>query len=175
MTNKAVKTVTDRVRELEIGARSLLSKQQQFEVTLGEIIETLQAMLAENGQEYEAKIVGRIEETRAKLAAERDSRAADALQKMVNDGLLVPVEKVTAQSLVVGRVLSATGELTQPRVQGLVSTIPEPFRGGLTDQTVGGIVEDERGVKFELLEVYDFATPQAVAESAPVPEVQQAT
>lgn len=164
-----VPTVLERVQKLEQEMReaerlgSLVGNLRQ---TIGEVIEVVQAILAEQGEDFEKKIEGRMQAKRDAVRRERDKRAADAVNQMVETGVLTATDVVEDDTLVVGREFDANGELTSDRVQAVFSMFAESVRNGIKGQGVGAVYETPQG-KFEVLEIYKFVKPTLPTEEAP--------
>ncbi len=171
-TPQKVPTVLERVNKLEKEMRELERLGDltgTLRQTIGEVIEVVQSMLAEGGEEYEKKIEGRIELKRDSARKERDARAANAVEQMVESGVLVATDIISEDSLVVGREFNAVGEVTSDRVQAVFTMFSEGVRAAVLGQSVGAVYETPQG-KFEVLEIYKFVESSVNEPIETVPE-----
>jgi sugar-specific transcriptional regulator TrmB len=166
-----VPTVLERVQKLE---KDMLEVTQQVDnivplrQTLGEVIEVVQAILNENGEEFEKKIEARIQAKRDEIRRERDARAKQAVDQMVESGILVATDVVTPDTLVVGREFNSSGELTAERVQAVFGMFSQGVQAGISGQGVGYVYETPQG-KFEVLEIFKFVEASVPVEGEPAP------
>lgn len=166
MATGKVKSVLERVQELELQVRQLTAVADQTNMvrqTVGEVIEVVQTMLGELGPDFEKKIEVRLQEKRDEMRRERDKRAADAVKQMLDNGILVQTDEATEDSLIVGREFNLEGEVIAERIQAVFGMFSPPVKEAILGKGVGTIYESETG-KFEVLEVYKFVTPPAISE-----------
>lgn len=170
MTDKP-KTILERVQNLENNLRGLadnLGRLDQFNTNLGDVVEVLQALLAEVGAKqegFEGAVELRVQKARDEKRKQRDQRAAEAIKQMADNGTIVASDKVSTQSLLVGRVFNKDGNVVAERVQGILNAFPEQLRAQLLDKGVGETVKDLDESTFELLEIYEFGSPKPVTEA----------
>jgi cell division protein FtsB len=90
-----------------------------------------------------------------------------------DQGILAPEDTVTATSFVVGREVSATGEVVNPRLQFALSAVKEDFQTKLSGSKAGDVVILEDGkLSFEVLESYSIQTPPPAPASAAEAQVE---
>ena len=165
-----LKTILERVQDVEEAEKQTskaigtLNQQTGFlRETLGNVVEVLQASLAESGSVFEANVDKRVAAKRIELREQQDQRARDAVKQMVEAGTLVPVDVITEDTLITGRQFNLQGEISVPLIQGPYSSYTESLQGALLGKNLGFVYEGPEG-KFEVTEIYKFATPAPVVE-----------
>lgn len=99
------------------------------------------------------------------------------VDRLVNQGVFVAEEVVTAQSFVVIREVDDAGNTVNPRIQLAVGSIEPTTAAKLVGARVGETVEVAEGkLKAVIVESYEIVTPQAPqAELAEAPAAEQAS
>jgi hypothetical protein len=96
------------------------------------------------------------------------------VENLINSGLLSPTETVTENCFVVGRELTESGEVANPRMQFILQTLKEDLRNKFMGAKVGqNLMLEEGKWTFEVQEIYRIVEPQQVPE-APVVESKDA-
>lgn len=169
------RSALDRIDAVESTINELVSSLngviQQLNARLGDISEKIQALTDVVGAENVTKALDALAQAKAeKQLASAKEALADALTK----GHLVSADSIGENSLVVGREFDKDGALIPPgRIQLTFSGIKAEFQEKLKGQGFGFTVDTPTGGKFEVLEVYDFAT--AAKPTAPSEVVVEAT
>jgi hypothetical protein len=97
----------------------------------------------------------------------------DKVTNLVTQGILGSQEAVDDNSFLVGREISDSGEVVNPRLQFALHALREDMREKLKGARPGNIIVLEEGkLKFELLETYTVVTsPTAAPVPAPAEQV----
>lgn len=92
-----------------------------------------------------------LEEARAAQAAQES-----AMQQLLREGRIVPVEKVGEKSLVVGRKYDKDGQPFEVnRLQFEYAKVTEEYKDKVFGQPVGAMIEDIDGTKIQITEIYE--------------------
>jgi hypothetical protein len=166
--NKKFTNSLERIETLEAGYKSLVEAlqgtltQQAHEIsTLKETIAAIKVVVGEKGIDDAIK-AARIERAEARSAAEKA-----ALETQLSSGALVKADVISEQSVVVGKEVTADGEVIPPgRVQLIFGQFLPEFQEKLKGQSVGTTVDTPVGGKFEVTEIYDFVAAKVAADQA---------
>lgn len=177
--NENKKTATERLEQLESMQGNIIQALQPLQVVVNQV-ETLK----ETVSLLNKKLNAIVEVLNTNLNAGLTNELLDQImirnnvaelkgkvEKMVSDGLLQATESVGAESFIAVSESSASGQLVNPRMQFLLSSIPsEDIRKKLEGAKVGDIViVNERGDSVTILESYNVLMPGA-SEQAPAAE-----
>lgn len=152
--------------------QSVESALTEIDHTVGNLLEVVDALVAELGPEVVAK---RISDARREKA-EKDAKAAqEAVSVAVTDGTIRQVDLVGEYSLIVGREVTKDGEVVPPGYAQLrMASIKPEFREKFLNQCVGTKIETAEGMNtFEIVEIYDSTRevgPEPVEEADPIEE-----
>lgn len=169
------RSALDRIDAVESTINELVSSLngviQQLNARLADMSEKLQAVTDVVGVENVTKALDALAQAKAEKQL---ASAKEALNDALTKGHLVPAATIGENSLVVGREFDKDGNLIPPgRIQLTFSGIKAEFQEKLKGQGFGFTVDTPTGGKFEVLEVYDFAT--AAKATAPSEVVVEAT
>lgn len=128
--------------------------------------EALNIVVEELGTEFGQKVTAnhaRRQEAR-RQAEEAERQAAiqaskDAVQKLIEGGILVPAEKAGPRTMMIGLV-TKDDKVVQPYEAGIFENFPPELQAALQDQPVESGWDGPKG-RFVLKEVYQFRKPTA--------------
>lgn len=180
---KAVRSALDRIESLEKDLIGLVNGINQVVGPLAQkmpvLEEIVQALVGQVGQE---QVDSAIQAARTKRAQEASDASKAMLEEAIKAGSVVPTDKVTEKSVLVGEESDKDGNVIHPgRVQLTYDTIKPEFKTQLLGQEAGFSVDTPAGGKFKVTEVYNMvdkapdappadAVPAAApADSNPVP------
>lgn len=172
MSNADKRTASQRIEDMERGLMALYQTADNMArdmMTIKEAIKLLGNKLdavvkaANRGEQMTDEVISKI------MVENNVEELKNKVQDLVNQGVLVAAEEVTANSFIVGREIDADGKVQNPRMQFVVSALAENVRAKFPGAKAGQTLELEEGKwKFEVQEVYAIQTPQA-----PQAEAQQ--
>lgn len=148
------KTVIDRVEELEKSFPSLVQAvNEQFMTRLTPIVQTINALTDMVGREA---VAAKVVEMRQLQQTEDSNKEKAQVEKMVEEGKLVKAEKISKDSLVVGKETNLNGEVVHPgRFQVGYAQVAPAFQEKLLGNGVGTKFDVPNVGTFEVTEVYD--------------------
>lgn len=166
MSNQADKrTASQRIEDMERGLMALYQTADNMArdmMTIKEAIKLLGNKLdavvkaTSRGEQLTDEVISKI------MVENNVEELKNKVQDLVNQGVLVAAEEVTANSFIVGREIDADGKVQNPRMQFVVSALAENVRTKFPGAKAGQTLELEEGKwKFEVQEVYSIQTPQA--------------
>jgi len=139
---------------------------------IGETVDGILAVLAENDPEFGQKVLAKMQAARdARIQAASDKEKAD-LEAMVEAGLVAKTEEVKETSYVVGIERLEDGSVLFPgRIAGVVHKFNPEVAEKLIGTTVGDTVPVPGNRTLEVTEIYDFVeasdeTPADIAAPA---------
>lgn len=140
-------------------ARVLFNLNQRFQAIDSQLQNAnllIQALTEHVGKDLVAATAEEIRVERLRANAEVEK---NALEKGIADGYVSKSEKVDDTSILVGRYVSAKGDVQEPgRVQMTMPTVDPKFQAQLKDKGAGTSLDLPDGSKFELLEIYAVDT-----------------
>lgn len=166
MSNQADKrTASQRIEDMERGLMALYQTADNMArdmMTIKEAIKLLGNKLdavvkaTSRGEQLSDEVISKI------MVENNVEELKNKVQDLVNQGVLVAAEEVSANSFIVGREIDADGKVQNPRMQFVVSALAENVRTKFPGAKAGQTLELEEGKwKFEVQEVYSIQTPQA--------------
>lgn len=153
--------------QLVMGVNRALSKVDQDNQQAREMLDAVIQLM---GPEEVTRVLA--ENRLARMVAEAEQTKA-AIAKALESGDLVKADKISENTLVVGRDLKADGSEAPPGYTALpMPRIDKPFQDKLLGQTVGFSVDTKDGCKFEVRELYNPVEkkPVVAPDPGPTPE-----
>jgi hypothetical protein len=123
----------------------------QASTQLENVVEVLDAVVKVVGPESIQSVMTAARE--AKMEEQIQSEE-EALNKLLESGDLMPIDKIAEQSIVVGREFKVDGSLRTRRAQVPYSRIEPQFQPSFLGQGVGFVLELPNGGKFEVMGIY---------------------
>jgi hypothetical protein len=165
--------------ELSQGIANFIEKQLGPQVnalnnTSQGIIEIVNALVVLGGDGFESKVQAQVEKQRKeRLQKEVDAQKA-ALQKLVEQGVLVPAATIGEKTIVVGRELDKDkNPVGRGYVQVEFGQFTLEMKGQLAGNSAGFVAAlPENNGFFEVLEAYDFKETPAPATASETPAAQ---
>lgn len=167
------RTASQRIDDMERGLMALYQTADNMARDLMTIKEAIK--LLGNKQDAVVKIIASGETMSDELIAKKmvENNVEELKEKVDNliaQGVLVPAEEIGPNSFVVGRETDENGVVQNPRMQFVVSALQEGVKDKFPGAKAGQVLELQEGKwRFEVMEVYNLATP-----AAPAPQVEQA-
>lgn len=151
------RSLTERMSTMEEQvARILFGVNQRFsgnDSRLRSVEELVEALIELNGDQDVRRIVREKQIERAQQAADAERKS---LEEGVKDGYIIKSDVTSKRSLIVGRYISATGEVEEPgRTQLVMPGVDPKFQELLLGKGVGATLDLPNGSKFELTEIYE--------------------
>lgn len=169
------RTASQRIDDMERGLMALYQTADNMARDLMTIKEAIKLLGNKLDSVVKASALGlpMNDDTISKIMIENNMEELKLkVTNLVSSGVLVAAEEVGPNSFVVGREIdNETGAVTNPRMQFVVSALSQEVKDKFPGSKVGNILDLQEGKwKFEILEVYSIATPEAPKE----PETAQA-
>lgn len=164
LNSKVEALIQDRGR-LVVGIQSALDKISNLNGKTAEVVDALVHAL---GDEFRPKLDSSIRFKRDERAAKLAAHQKAELEELLKANKIKPVNLISHQSLLVGRMFDKDGNVVHPgRSQLEFQDLHDNLQPEYLGKPVGSVLPAADGYSFELLEVYE-ASPPAEATPAPV-------
>lgn len=170
MNNQTEKrTASQRIDDMERGLMGLHQTMGNMVRDLMTVKEAIKLLGNKLDSVVQASVRGETinDDVIAKIMVENNvQELKDKVSSLIDQGILVLSEEIEANSFVVGRELSEDGDVKNPRIQFVVSQLPEEVKDKFPGSKVGQVLDLQEGKwKFEVQEVYKIQTPELPTET----------
>lgn len=170
-------TILERIEMLEKASEQLYklfeNNFNEVRKTLSAFTETMTAIMAANGPDFEPKVVAELKKIRnARFEAEQ-TRSKAVIDQLLDNKVVELADSIDSDSIVTGRYLDKTsGELTEPGYQQFeFKYFVEDAKPALLGKTVGFVYDTPAATaNFEITGIYKYTKPGAKTETTDLSE-----